>query len=273
MVFPRTQDLPTQSSKYWAKEKDRYIRQLLISDIQEETGRPLLVYYSRLTEMITHTDSEDISEVFEGLDGGDDKNIDLLIHTPGGGVDAVEKFITVLRQRTESYRVIIPSLAKSGGTVIALSANEILLGVNSEMGPIDPQMKIEGIGMVPCEFVAADESIPQAVRELATNAVERMRKMAKSYLSTGMMSGSDNEKIEETVSKISSSREYMSHGAVIDASEAKSLGLNVTFISPDNSLWRRLWLLYCLYDYDVNVKNIGKICEGEKYSIARPRTS
>lgn len=37
--FPRTSQLPSQSSRFWAKEKDRYLRQLLISDLEQTTGR------------------------------------------------------------------------------------------------------------------------------------------------------------------------------------------------------------------------------------------
>jgi ClpP class serine protease len=133
--FPRTIDLPTQSSKYWAKEKDRYIRQILISDIEEETGRELVVYFSRLDQAITETDADDISEILQGTES---KNIDIFLHTPGGLIDAVEKFVSVLNLLELDYRVIVPSFAKSGGTLIALSSRTILLGVNSDLGPVDP---------------------------------------------------------------------------------------------------------------------------------------
>lgn len=59
--FPRTDELPAQSPKYWAKEKDRYIRQLLISDITAITNRPLIVYFSQLDQEISHTDPDDIA--------------------------------------------------------------------------------------------------------------------------------------------------------------------------------------------------------------------
>ncbi len=64
--FPRKTDLPTQSAKYWAKEKDRYLRQLLIADIEEETNRELVVYFCRLDQEITETDADDSAETFDG---------------------------------------------------------------------------------------------------------------------------------------------------------------------------------------------------------------
>ncbi len=63
----------------------------------------------------------------------------------------------------------------------------------------------------------------------------------------------------------------MSHGAVIDYGEAVSLGLSATYLPPDDEIWKRIWLLYCMYDYDTKADNIGRIIEGERFSIARPR--
>lgn len=268
--FPRSEDLPTQSSKFWAKEKDRYLRQLLISDIENTTKRETIVYFSQLDQGISHTDSDDVSEIIDGLKTGD---IDLIIQTPGGMVDAVEKFVTVLKARLTSYRVIVPSWAKSGGTVIAMSSQKILLGVNSELGPIDPQMFMPDFGPVPCEFVAKDDTQPNIVQQIAEASVQRMRSLARRILKDGMLSGVDDDKLDGVIEKISSSDTYRSHGAVIDFSEAKDLGLEVEFLPPDSEIWRRIWLLYCCYDYDTKIKGLGKITEGATYSISRLSTN
>lgn len=266
--FPRTSELTSQSPKYWAKEKDRYLRQLLILDIEECTGRPLIVYFSQLNQEINHTDPDDLAEIIQDVPG---RTADLLIQTPGGSVDACEKIISVLRKRFDDYRVIVPSWAKSAGTVIALSSNEIVLGLNSELGPIDPQFKIDG-QPIPCQIIVAntDPKLPQHLRQMAELATMRMRSMAQRILSQGMMNGKDPAEIETVLQKISDTAGYLSHGAVIDFDEAQSLGLNVSFLEPDDAVWKRIWLLYCLYDYDSKVKGLGKIFEGSKFSIGRP---
>jgi membrane-bound ClpP family serine protease len=268
--FPRTNQPPTQSSKYWAKEKDRYIRQLLLSDLRELTQKETIVYFSQLNQGINHTDADDLSEVIEGLTTG---HADIIIQTPGGAVDAVEKIITLLKCRLESYRVIVPSWAKSGGTAIAISSNEILLGVNSELGPIDPQMGVPEFGFVPCQFVANDDSQSPLTRQIARNSVERMQELAKKILHDGMLSDKDEQVVNTTVDKLSSSDSYKSHGAVIDYSEAKSLGLNVSWLAPESKEWKLIWLLYSCYDYDTKIKGMGKIIEGEKFSISRPTSN
>ncbi len=265
--FPRTQTLPSQSSKFWAKEKDRYLRQLLIADLEELTGREAVVYFARMSEAINHSDPDDISEILEGVHGDE---IDLILHTPGGMVDAVEKFVTVLRQRRKNYRVIVPSIAKSGGTVIAISGKDILLGVNSELGPIDPQFVLPNIGPVPCQFIADDDSQPKVIRSLADSAVKRMKGLAEKILSEGMLRGSSSDTLNSVVEKLSSSDTYNSHGAVIDFTEAQSLGLSVNWMPPEEKLWKYVWLLYCCYDHDLLLRDYGKVIEGAVNSMARP---
>jgi hypothetical protein len=58
--------------------------------------------------------------------------------------------------------------------------------------------------------------------------------------------------------------------AVIDYDEAIELKLSVKWMEPDSGLWKRVWLLYCLYDFDTKQDDIGKIVEGALYSVARP---
>jgi membrane-bound ClpP family serine protease len=249
------------------KEKDRYLRQILIGDIEAITGRPLAVYFSQLDQEINHTDPDDLSEILLGIKHTE---VDLLIQTPGGNIDATEKIISILNYRFKHYRVIVPSWAKSAGTVIALSSNEIVLGVNSELGPIDPQMRTPQ-GYIPCEILANDPQQPFHIKQMCTLTIERNRKMAKDLLKKGMMNGKSDADIDDLVSKISTANSYKSHGAVINHDEANALGLAVRFLDYKDELWNRLWLLYCMYDYDSKAKNLGKIFEGRYFSISRPK--
>lgn len=266
--FPRTNQIPIQSPKYWVKEKDRYIRQLLISDIQDVTGRPIFVYFAQLDQQINHTDPDDLAEILSGVES---KEADFFIQTPGGNIDATEKLIGILRQKLNSWRVIVPSWGKSAGTVIALSSNEIVLGINSELGPIDPQWTLPNGFIIPGEILSKDPQQPFHVQQIARMSVERTRQLAFSLLQNGMMKGKSKQDIDDVISKISSSNGYNSHGAVIDYDEAKSLGLSVNYLEPSSDLWQKIWLLYCMYDYDTKANGIGRIIEGERFSISRPR--
>jgi hypothetical protein len=66
--------------------------------------------------------------------------LDLVVHSPGGSATAAEQIVNYLRTQFDSIRVIVPLQAKSAATMIALGADEIVMGRFSELGPIDPQI-------------------------------------------------------------------------------------------------------------------------------------
>lgn len=262
--FPRTSQTPNQSPKYWVKEKDRYLRQLLIGDIQETTGRELVVFFSVNHHQSGNLDFNDADDLSEVLDGCKTNEIDLLVQTPGGNPDACEKLISILDHRLDNYRVLVPSWAKSAGTIVAISSSEIIMGLNSELGPIDPHFN-----GIPAEFIKDDPAQNYPTKKLAEHAIERTKRLAKSVLAKGMLKDRDEVEVDNLVTQLSSATNYFSHGAVINATEAKSLGLNVTYLDPNEILWKQIWLLYCMYDYDFKIRNYAKIFEGKKNSITR----
>jgi ClpP class serine protease len=69
-----------------------------------------------------------------------DQAIDLILHTPGGLVLAAEQIAKALAERTAKVTVFIPHYAMSGGTLIALAADEIVMDSNAVLGPVDPQI-------------------------------------------------------------------------------------------------------------------------------------
>jgi ClpP class serine protease len=66
--------------------------------------------------------------------------IDLILHTPGGLVLAAEQIAEGLRKRTAPVTVFVPHYAMSGGTLIALAADDIVMADNAVLGPVDPQL-------------------------------------------------------------------------------------------------------------------------------------
>ena len=66
--------------------------------------------------------------------------IDLLLHTPGGSVLAAEQIARALDKHPAKVTVFVPHYAMSGGTMIALAADEIVMDENAVLGPVDPQL-------------------------------------------------------------------------------------------------------------------------------------
>ncbi len=135
--FPRSSTIPSQSPAFWVGQKDRYLRQLLIRDIEALTERRLVVYYANrfLDAQINERDCDYFVELFGDVD---EDPCDLFIETRGGETDATEGLVHILRNLAPDLRVIIPRAAKSNGTLLSLAAKEIVMGPPSELGPIEP---------------------------------------------------------------------------------------------------------------------------------------
>ena len=131
--FPRGKAPPDQSPRFWVHHKDRYLRQLLIRDIEEQTDRDLISYFTDC-DTIAQIDQNDDTYLVELLGDRRREGVDLLLETNGGWTDATEKVVSILRKLAGTYRVIVPRRAKSNGTVIALAASTIVMGENSELG-------------------------------------------------------------------------------------------------------------------------------------------
>jgi hypothetical protein len=264
--FPRTTELPRQSPLFWVAEKDRYLRQLLIRDIQALTGRSLLVYFATSTDprsQIAVGDDAYFAELLRDAEGGP---VDLLIETPGGFTDATEKIASLLRSLAPDLRVVVPCRAKSNGTMLALVGSSIVMGPCSELGPADPFINVNPTNAIPANFLLGAPNVDPIIQQVAAHAVKQTQKLAEMLLSTGMMQGRSAEQIRAIVDSISTRTQYPSHGAVIDQDEAERLGLTVVKLGSDDELWKRLWLLRCMYDFDAVRSGAVKIFEGPRVS-------
>jgi|SRR5580658_8679776 hypothetical protein len=67
--------------------------------------------------------------------------IDVILHSLGGTTDAASAIASLCRVRFGSFRVIVPFMAKSAATLLALAADEILLATSAQLGPVDPQVR------------------------------------------------------------------------------------------------------------------------------------
>jgi hypothetical protein len=261
--FPRSPTLPTQSPLYWVEQKDRYLRQLLIRDIEAVTKRRLVVYYANRFEnaQIDAKDTAYMAELFG--DVGTDP-VDLLIETVGGGTDATEALVSLLQNTTKDFRVIVAAAAKSNGTLLALASKSIVMGATSELGPIEPL-----VNGIPCTILEqpqiAQNNFP--LHMFGKYALSQTRTLAKTLLSQGMMKDKQ-DRIDATVAALSSRDTYFSHGSVINHVEASSLGLIIEYLPPDNELWKQIWLLFCMIEYDCRKSRYLKLFEGHARSTA-----
>src|SRR3982074_124475 len=115
-------------------EGDRNSRVILLVH-RQETMRFLGFPVARYIDI---NDSEDVLRAIQMTD--DDLPLDIILHTPGGLVLAALQIARAIREHKGKVTVFVPHYAMSGGTLIALSADEIVMSKHAVLGPIDPQL-------------------------------------------------------------------------------------------------------------------------------------
>lgn len=264
--FPRTEDLPVQSPIYWVSQKDRYLRQLMIRDIERITGRRLIVYFANRFRQGSDIDDGDPAYIVELLsDIPDGESVDLMIETNGGKTDSTEAVVAILRNRLSDFRVFVANAAKSNGTLICLAASTIVMGAASELGPIDPHL--QGI---PCTVLSqpavAASNFP--LHQLAILGLKQTQKLAEALLREGMLRDAPPGEVERVVQCLGTRDTYFSHGSTIDYKEAKGLGLRVEYLPEADPVWQRVWLLYTMYEFDCRRDGYLKVFEARGRSTA-----
>ena len=110
-----------------------------LADIEEMTGADGLTIISPMQDGLEHS-------IKIAIESREDRRADLcvVLDTPGGVMEVVERIVRVLRKHYEGVKFIIPDRAMSAGTVLAMSGDEIWMDYHSCLGPIDPQLFVEG---------------------------------------------------------------------------------------------------------------------------------
>ena len=281
---------PPQTPLFHALEGARYVRQAQIRNIESVTQRRLISYVAGPGTSITGIDIPPFVDLLADVKAGEP--VDLLLHTPGGDIDQAERIVLLCRKRVgdAEFRVIVPDSAKSAGTLIAIAADEIVMGDPSELGPIDPQIFIttasgedmarpaqsflDGLKQIreetgdgdlsPAYFPLLDKLDP-ALIDFCEKAIKRSKKFAQEFLSQYMLKN-DPTKAAEIAEDLANVEKYLSHSATIDATRADELGLNVKILSYDDELWQAYWRLYV--QMRVALPNGStKLFEGRKASL------
>ncbi len=184
-------------------------------------------------KMIDIEDSEEILRAIRITP--DDVPIDLILHTPGGLVLAAEQIARSLAKRKGKVTVFIPHYAMSGGTLIALAADEIVMDKNAVLGPIDPQIgtypavsilnvvKKKDINKVDDETLILADVSEKAIRQVKEFAIE----LLSDKVEEGVLS---KEKVEEIAEELSSGK--WTHDYPLTYERIKELGLKVSTEMP-----------------------------------------
>lgn len=269
-----------KTPQFVAMNAARYQRQQIIKAIQTETGRILLCYVMGNLAEIHRDDTGGFVDLLHNIHLG--YKVDLLIHTAGGDLDTAEKLIKMVQAKVGmlskvepagDIRVIIPEMAKSAGTLMALGARTIVMSDSSELGALDPQVVLKDThGNSICHsvlrYLAAYQRHEMALRANPNDAAARLMfekfdpwvvQKFDGLKQRAQTAAEDMVKPRglnwsAIASRLMDIQKWKSHGQMIGAEDAVDIGLDVEIIDCESPLWQKIWQLYSLQRIEADEK-------------------
>lgn len=275
------------------------VRHSKLDKMQQHTGNSVIVHASAWTipskiilaqaVMIDFADIKAFETIVDQLPPGP---LDVILHTPGGTSEAVEGIVNVIRPKFNPVRFVIPHVAKSAGTMLALSGDEILMHPNGELGPIDPQIivgnMVASADAIISQFQQIKDDIlgnpsrgiapdPQKVTlwgpVLATmgpalliqceNARQFGKQLVTNFLTLYMFKGDPmaQAKAQGVADALSDYSRWLSHGAKVDLSTLQRLNVHVTSLTNDPVLLSIVDEIWAAYDLTLSNTPTVRITE------------
>ncbi|MCX6685048.1 MAG: hypothetical protein NTV10_00100 [Methanoregula sp.] len=266
-------------------------RKVIIEKIEKIRKSKVITYFITTRPFLnTGMDTRDLREFYKHLAQFRDKKaekIDLIIYSPGGDTVVGWALVNLIREFSEKFGVIVPYYAFSCATVVAIGADEIVMGRMASLGPIDPQVinpfnpenkqnqlipiSVEDIGgfisllrdkfeMRNEELLAKlSERLATDVRPLALGNAYRLyikaREDARKLLELHMDAIHEKPKIDKIIETLVEKLYYHLHH--INRKEAKEIGLKVhqaeEFKEGSENLENLMWELYLDYEKELHI--------------------
>ncbi len=224
-LFQRRRTESRRVSSLKEIERQRNSRVILLVHRQESIsllGIPLSRY-------ITIEDSEQVLRAIRFTPP--DVPIDLILHTPGGLVLATEQIARALIRHPAKVTVFVPHYAMSGGTMLALAADEIMMDVNAVLGPVDPQLgnfpAASILKVVEEKPISEIDDQTLIMADLSRKAIKQVQRFVRTLLNDSVPTPKvAPEKIDAIVDAITTGQ--VTHDYPITVEEATEMGLPIT---------------------------------------------
>ncbi len=267
----------------------RYQRQTMVRDLQNAIGRMLLSYTAAAGAPIDREDILPFVDLLHHVPAGAD--IDLLLHTGGGDIDATEKIAAMLWSKigaTGTLRVIVPDYAKSASTLLALAADRFVMSDSSELGPIDVQVvRPEPSGAVtvtavqhhldafkrwhkactddPSDAAAAllFAKFEPAIIQAYESVIKRASQLSDKHLKEGMFRRGHAGAYTAITAGLLDTNRWLTHSQMIGQSAAAEIGLNVDYRTGSDPEWQIWWRIHCHQRLALDPSGARKLFESD----------
>jgi hypothetical protein len=245
------------------------LRRKYLKKLSERTGRATIVYataWQESKENVTSADVGvklgDVQGFMEAVSNVHERELDLFLHSPGGFPEAAEAIMSYLRTRFDHIRGVVPLAAMSAATMMALAADEIIMGAHSQLGPIDPQLTIttpEGPRSAPAQAIIDQfERAKQECRDPGNIAAwlpilrgygpgllatcDYGRQLAEEFATRSLENhmfageGDAHTKAEKAAKWFADFTAFRSHGRRVGRDDAREQGIKVVDLEADGDL-------------------------------------
>ncbi|MCG3208610.1 MAG: hypothetical protein FOGNACKC_02221 [Anaerolineae bacterium] len=261
-------------------------RRKYLKQLYKLTGRNVIVYYSGWLQKgilqqhvgaiefaIDEMDKTAFMAAIHKLDRS--KGLDLILHTPGGDTAVTESLVNYLRSMFgNNIRAIVPQIAMSAGTMIALACKQIVMGKHSSLGPIDPQY-----GGIPAHGII--EEVTRGVAEIQADnakaflwqvvfqkynptligecekAIKWTEEIVKKWLVDCMFEHDEDatQKANRIYEELSDHSLTKSHNRRISMETIRGLGINLVSLEDDQKLQEAVMSVHhtCMLTLDQTV--------------------
>jgi ClpP class serine protease len=217
-------------------------RQRLLTQIEQRRGSRVILLAHRQETMsflgfpiMRYIDIDDAENIMRACEMTDPEvPIDIVLHTPGGLVLAALQIAHAVRHHKGQVTVFVPHYAMSGGTLIALAADEIVMSPHAMLGPVDPQLgqypAASLLKVVAKKPIAEVDDHTLILADIADKAVSQVRQSVKDLLTRSL----PPEKADELADLLSTGT--WTHDYPLTFEEAQRLGLKVRADMPPEVL-------------------------------------
>jgi ATP-dependent protease ClpP protease subunit len=274
------------------------VRRKYIKKLSNYTHRDTIIYLTAYTTgkmgsippQTVSVMSDDIHGFMSALNGLKNDNLDLIIHSPGGSVEAAEQIVNYLRAKYNHIRAIIPQSAMSAATMIACACDEIIMGKHSAIGPIDPQITFPtqtGLFTAPAQSLLSEfeqakqeiisdpnvapiwinklKNLPHGILDICKNTTELSITKVEQWLSSFMFKDEENgaEKARLIAEWLGTAQNHKTHGRPIPFNIAREKGLKIIELESDQELQERVLSVFHSSIVTIEITNCIKIIENQ----------
>lgn len=270
------------------------LRRKYLADLHQLTGRAVIAYSTDWLDNEGGTGPAasiqlgDLQGFMNAVADIQERDLDLIITSPGGIAEATESIVAYLRTRFDNIRAIVPVAAMSAATMLALGCDEILMGAHSQLGPIDPQFTIstpEGPRGAPGQAILNQFELAKAeckkdpqniaawmpiLRSYAPGLLaacqdqrELAKRMVKQWLQTYMLADDDDKEAKASAAAdwFADYAQFQSHGRRVSIDDVRRLGLKVTALEDNSDLQDAVLSVHHCYSLTFSNTPAAKIIE------------